>query len=68
MLQSFISFRETVQDMIEVAPEEILIWENFTVSLSMITGSRIHSFIAEASWLAKATLACLLFYDFVLWP
>lgn len=68
MLQSFISFRETVQDMIEVAPEEILTWENDTVSLSMITESRICSFIAEASWLAKAMLACLLFHYFVLRP
>lgn len=68
MLQRFISFRETVQDMIEVAPEETFVWENFTVSLSVSTENRIHSIIAEASQLAQAMLTCLVFYDLVLRP
>lgn len=67
MSQRLISFRETVQDMIEVALEEIFMWEKFTLSLSMSVENKIHSFIAEASRLAQAMLTCLLFYDLILW-
>lgn len=52
--------------MVEVSLEELLTWENFTVSLSMITESRMHSFIPKALGLAQDKLACLMFCDFVL--
>lgn len=47
MLQSFISFQENSSGYDKVSPEEIVKWENFAVSLCMITESRIHSFTAD---------------------
>lgn len=51
--------------MTDVAPKEILMWQEYFAVPSMSMESRMHSSIAEASGLAKAMLTSLLFYDFV---
>lgn len=68
MLQGFISFREAVWDVIEVASKEIFIWEKFTVFSKHEHKKSIYIFVAEASQLAQAMLTSLLFYGLVLQP